>query len=265
MEQDDVVLQSLEAQVAAPHTALVLVDVQNDFVHPDGVLGKGAVPGFVDVSLVPGMLATTRQLLAAARAAGVFTVFVQMIGDLVYQSGPAQALYRRRGGEGGTRSVLDGTWGADFYEDIRPDGRAREVIVRKHRYSAFAGTNLDLVLRSNGIRTLVMCGDATSGCVESTTRHGFFHDYYVVTASDACADFDLARHQASLRKMDESFGYVVPAARVMELWAEAPPAPSGAATALMDTMGTVGGAAPKLPTNGSSEKMKAPPSEATIA
>ncbi len=207
----DGVLVELADQVAPEHTALVLVDVQNDFLHPDGVLATAALAGFLDFSMVPGMLGKTRELLGAARAAGVRCVFVQMLGDPVYQSAPTRALHFRRaraGGGDGRQAVLQGTWGADFYEDIRPDPNRSDVVVEKYRYSAFAGTNLDLVLRSHGVKTLVMCGVATSGCVESTTRDGFFADYYVVTAGDACADFDLDRHTASLRKMDQSFGYV---------------------------------------------------------
>jgi len=223
MRDRDEVLVTLDEQVDPAHTALVLVDVQNDFLHPDGALAKANLDGFGDASLIPGMLIKTRELLAQARRAAVLTVFVQMIGDLKYQSPAAQALQRRRqmkspAGAARTGSVLEGTWGADFFDDIRPDGESREVVVRKYRYSAFVGTNLDLVLRSNGIKTLVMCGDATSGCVESTTRDGFFHDYYVVTAADACADFDVARHEASLRKMDLSFGYVVAAKQLVDRW-----------------------------------------------
>jgi ureidoacrylate peracid hydrolase len=215
------VLETLEDQVGLGHTALVLVDIQNDFLHPDGTLPRANLSGFMDMSMVPGMVGHARELLQAARQGNVLTVFVQMLGDLKYQS-PAQVALQRRhrrpgsGDRGG--SVLEGTWGADFYADIRPDGVSREVIVTKYRYSAFIGTNLDLVLRSNGIQTLVMCGDATSGCVESTTRDGFFHDYYVVTAGDACADFSRDRHEASLRKMEMSFGYVVPAAEVAGVW-----------------------------------------------
>lgn len=75
-----------------------------------------------------------------------------------------------------------------------------------------------MLLRSNGVKTLVMSGVATSGCVESTTRDGFFNDYYVVTAGDCCADYDRVRHEASLRKMDLSFGYVVPGERIIDAW-----------------------------------------------
>ena len=215
------VLETLDDQIEPGHTALVLVDIQNDFLDSEGSLARANLSGFMDMSMVPEMVGHARTLLHAARQGRVLTVFVQMLGDLKYQS-PAQVALQRRHHRPGSAdhggSVLEGTWGADFYADIRPDGVSREVVVTKYRYSAFIGTNLDLVLRSNGIRTLVMCGDATSGCVESTTRDAFFHDYYVVTAADACADFSRDRHEASLRKMDMSFGYVVPAAAVVGVW-----------------------------------------------
>src|SRR6185369_10127997 len=113
-------------------------------------------------SLVPTMVANARRLLASARRARVLTVFIQMYGDAKYESAPTRALHLRRSGgrtrggdrDAGSASVLEGTWGADFYDDIRPDGVSREVVVNKWRYSAFAGTNLDLVLRSNGIKTM---------------------------------------------------------------------------------------------------------------
>jgi ureidoacrylate peracid hydrolase len=222
--EPDPVLETLAEQVAPVHTALVLVDIQNDFVHPDGVLARAHLAGFGDMSMVPGMLVHAEDLLGAARRAGVLRVFVQMLGDRKYQSGPTIALQRRRqrpGAGGREAAVLEGSWGGDFHGDIRPDGSAREVVVHKYRYSAFAGTNLDLVLRSHRIKTLVLCGDATSGCVESTTRDGFFHDYYVVTAADGCADFSADRHEMSLRKMDMSFGFVVPSDEITAVWAAA--------------------------------------------
>lgn len=87
-------------------------------------------------------------------------------------------------------------------------------------YSAFMGTRLDQILRSNAIKSLVVCGVATSGCVESTIRDGFMLDYYVVTAGDACADYETARHDATLSKVDLSFGYVVSVKDIGDRWKE---------------------------------------------
>ena len=119
------VLETLQDQVEPGHTALVLVDIQNDFVHPDGILARANLSGFMDTSMVPEMVGHARELLHAARQRDVLTVFVQMLGDPKYQS-PAQVALQRRhrrpgAGDGGG-SVLEGTWGADFYDDIRPDG-----------------------------------------------------------------------------------------------------------------------------------------------
>ena len=130
-----------------------------------------------------------------------------------------QAQYWKHNGDGRPTCVGEGTWGADWYEGLGPDGRATELIIDKHRYSAFIGTRLDQVLRSNGIRSIVVAGVATSGCVESTIRDGFMLDYYVVIPSDACGDYDADRHRATLTKMDLSFGTVVTVDDLVGAWA----------------------------------------------
>ncbi len=207
-------------QLRREHTALVLVDLQNDFVHADGWVARQQMPGYLDGAAVPEAVAASAELLAAAREANLLRIFVRMLGDLRYLSPAMIAQYRRLQGPGRPCSTLEGTWGADFHASLAPDGSDREITVDKYRYSAFAGTRLDLILRSHGIETLVLCGVATSGCVESTTRDGLFHDYYVVTAADCCADYDRQRHEASLQKMDISFGYVLPWAQIAGCWSQ---------------------------------------------
>ncbi len=213
------VLETLEAQIEPSHTALLVVDMQNDFVHPEGWVAAQAMPGYLDSTGVSKAVAGCEKLLEGARAAGVLRVFIRMLGDESYLSPPVIAQYRRLQGEGRPGSTLEGTWGAEIYASLTPDfDDPLEQIVDKARYSAFAGTRLDQLLRSHGIKTVVMCGVATSGCVESTSRDAFCADYYVVTASDACADYDPARHESSLRKIDLSFGYVADCDRVLESW-----------------------------------------------
>jgi ureidoacrylate peracid hydrolase len=168
-------------------------------------------------------------LLGAARARDLVVVLLRNIGDERYQSGPTRAVYRRLQGEGRPGCTLEGTWGAELHDLVRPRDRLREFVVDKHRYSGFAGTRLDLLLRSHGVRTIVVCGFATSGCVESTVRDGFFADYYVVLAADACADYATERHRASVTKIDLSFGRAVPTDALLTAWrAPAVPPPSGA-------------------------------------
>jgi ureidoacrylate peracid hydrolase len=214
------VLMSWEDQVDPAHTALVMVDLQNDFVDPDGWVATQQVPGFLGDTGIAAVVERSQDLLAAARRAGILRVFVRMLGDDRYLSGPLEALYARNHGHRRPPCVFEGTWGADWARGLQPDPAARdaEIVIDKHRYSAFIGTRLDLVLRSHGIRTIVVCGVATSGCVESTIRDGFMLDYYVVVAEDACGDYESARHAATLSKMGLSFGTVVTVDDITKRW-----------------------------------------------
>lgn len=217
MNEGNEILETLEEQIAPKHTALIIVDVLNDFAHPEGFFAREGfyVPG---KSLVPAMLPRLERLLAAARSTNVMSIFVQAVYDPKYLSPATVQRYRIMGEY--NNSCLEGTWGDDFYGNIRPDGRPQEIVVKKHRYSAFWGTNLDMILRSNGIKTLVMTGVATGGCVESTTRDGFFNGYYVVSVEDCCADKDRERHDSSLRYMGQSYGYVVTSQEIMRTWSQ---------------------------------------------
>ena len=225
--QDQEILRTLEEQIQTVHTALVIVDIQNDFVHPQGLFGqlveRGETSSFSPGTghlweaypLIPRALTNLKALLEEARNSGVLRVFVRAIYDAEYLSPPMRVLSES---QGNYRTCQSGTFGADFYEDFRPDGSPREVVVTKHRLSGFWGTDLDLVLRSNGIKTILMTGTATSGCVESTSRDGSFNDYYVVTVEDCCADRADDRQERSMRAMRWGFGFVTSSEEVCKIW-----------------------------------------------
>src|SRR5712692_776288 len=141
-------------------TALVVIDVQNDFCDPAGAFGRLGH----DVSMMPAMAGRVRELIGAARALGVLTIFVRGTYDEVVLSRPLAESYLRRGFTDGM--CLEGSWGADWYGDVRPYGGGNEVVLTKHCFSPFWGTAIDLYLRSNGIETVVVTGVVTSGCVE---------------------------------------------------------------------------------------------------
>jgi ureidoacrylate peracid hydrolase len=145
----------------------------------------------------------------------------------VYNTGPNHYLSevwleqarRRRNGAYIQYPVCEaGEWNGDFHR-VRP--RPEEVIVTKHRYGAFEGTDLDLALRSKGIRTVIMTGVATNVCVETTARQAFLRDYYVVFTNDCTATFSQPEHDAALNNIDQFFGQVVPSADVMACWSRA--------------------------------------------
>ncbi len=99
--------------------------------------------------------------------------------------------------------TVSGTWGAEILPEtgIKPD----DIVVQKWRPSAFRSTNLDMVLRCNNIRTVVLTGVITQGCVESTARDAMFHDYYTVIAKDCVATYYKDLHDASLKVLGSRF------------------------------------------------------------
>jgi len=200
------VLTELGEIVAPEHTALVLVDMQRDFVEPDGAFARLGI----DVSMYETMRPRLVGLLEAARGAGVLVAHVQMSSLPGRRSdSPAQIRFNLRMHESahGRAAPLHytevGSRGHEFVDDLAP--RADELVVPKWRSSAFWGTSLDLLLRSNGIQTVVVTGCTTEGCVESTARDAMFSDYYVVVAEDCVASDDLAQHDASLFLMRHRF------------------------------------------------------------
>ena len=192
------------------HTAVIVVDVQNAWCHPDGVRFVHRSPQLL--GLLKNNLST---LVDAARCSGLLVVFVRMAHDLVFLS-PAYAEQLRIQGTYG--KIVAGSWDAEYWEDIRPQGGYRDVEVTKHRYSAFNRTNLALILSSNRIKTLVVCGVATGGCVFATALEGFLNDYYTVIAADAVADRDQTVHDVFLRRFQESCGDVLPTAEIVRNW-----------------------------------------------
>ena len=114
---------------------------------------------------------------------------------------------------------VPGTWGAEFYGRVRPE--PGDPVVTKHRFGAFEGTDLDLLLRASGIRTLVFGGVVTHVCVESTVRQAFFKDYFSVVVSDAVTGWQPDWHRTSLEVMDWGFAHVVTVDELLTAWKEA--------------------------------------------
>jgi ureidoacrylate peracid hydrolase len=210
-------LRSLDEKTRPGHAALVVIDMQNDFCHPDGMMAR---EGF-DTSAVQAMGARLPRLLDAARAAGVLVVFVRNVYSTEanwYLSDVwlEQAARRRRGSYTDRAVCPPDSWSGDFFGDVRP--LPEEVIVTKHRFCAFTNTDLDLVLRSHGIRTIVLTGVATNACVETSARSGFVRDYYVVFAGDGTATYEQDAHDSTLRTIDLYFGQVATIDELVSIW-----------------------------------------------
>jgi nicotinamidase-related amidase len=213
------VFTELTELVDPAHTALLLIDMQRDFVESDGVFGELGV----DLSMYRDSLPRLASLLADARRSSALVVHVQntALPDRLSDS-PAQIRFNLRMHAGKRRDgaplrySVAGTPGHDFVEALAP--RGVELVVRKHRSSAFWGTDLDMLLRSNGIKTVVIGGCTTEGCVESTARDALFNDLYVVIAVDCVASDDREQHDASLMLMRHRFDMAT-AGEIAGVWA----------------------------------------------
>ncbi|MFC4601075.1 cysteine hydrolase family protein [Cohnella hongkongensis] len=193
--------------------ALALVDVQNDFCAPGG---KSAEWG-ADLSGVDPAVDRIESLISSARTMGVPIIFIALATASETDSPAMKEWYARQGQDPeGVAVCRQSTAGAAYYR-IAPLPGDLEVI--KQRYSGFVGTNLELALKSNGIRKLVVAGFTTECCVESTVRDAFMRDYECFVVSDACAAYSVDVHEASLKGMALNFATIVTTQQVVRSWA----------------------------------------------
>ncbi|HUZ56954.1 MAG TPA: isochorismatase family cysteine hydrolase [Streptosporangiaceae bacterium] len=184
--------QNVSELVGAPEkTALLIVDMQNDFVIPGAPV---AAPGALEIMPLIAELATR------SRAKGLPVVFTQ-------------EMHRADGSDFGIElefeppHCLEGTPGLDIVDDLTPEPGDR-LIRNKRRYDAFLGTDLDFVLRLAGAENLIVTGVCTDVCVISTVQHARNLDYRCFVVADAVAGTSPERHEAALMCMEHVFANV---------------------------------------------------------
>ena len=174
-------------------TALVLIEYQNDFTTEGGVL-HGAVSEVMDKT---GMLANTLEVVDAARAAGATVMHAPISFAEGYNEISSHPYGILKGVVDG-KAFIKGSWGAAIVDDLAPaDGDI--VIEGKRGLDTFASTNLDFILRSKGITTIVLGGFLTNCCVESTMRSGYENGYKVITLNDCLAATSPEEHDNALK------------------------------------------------------------------
>lgn len=200
-------LEKLKKNLERKNTTVIVVDVQNDYCHPDGAIAKSGS----DVSAVKKIIPNLRSLLDAAREHSVPIIFLQTNHDKSTDS----EVWLSRFPDGVNPICQTGSWGAEFYE-VAP--QSNDIIVKKHRYSGFVHTMLESILQTLKIETLIITGVSTNLCVESTARDGFMLDYRIVLMKDACAAFSQEEHDMTLKTVDTYFGMVADTEQVVSFW-----------------------------------------------
>lgn len=182
------------------HTALLVIDMQNAFCAKGGD-DPGDDYDEPYLQIIPRIAS----LIRAAHAGGVMVTHVRML-SLPDGRSESPAWIRMRMRAAGSRIkppdpsvLLQGSRGADFVAALQPD--IGDVVMTKYRSSAFYDTGLDTVLRSNHVKTVVVTGCTTEGCIESTVRDAGMRDYFPVLVADCVASDDPAIHAASMKVM----------------------------------------------------------------
>lgn len=188
--------------VRLDRAALLVIDMQNGFCHPQGSVARGGAA----VAACQAVVATVAELLDCARAAHLPVIFTRFVYRPDYADGGI-LIDELRPHLKDRRSLIQGEWDAEIVAELTP--RPDEFVVDKNRFSAFYGTNLETILRGLDIRTLIVCGVTTNMCVESTVRDAGQRDYRVYVVRDAVGELDRARHEHALAAMAFGFAYVV--------------------------------------------------------
>ncbi|MGD9634472.1 MAG: cysteine hydrolase family protein [Pirellulales bacterium] len=175
--------------------ALLIIDLQNDFLDAAGAYARGASVSAAAQELPSRVAGLARSLKSAGGlvAASQFTLWPDQRGEpMVSPHLLALRPFLRRG------DFAPGSWGQRNVDVLQA---VIDIIVQKVAYSAFFNTQLDWVLRRAGIETVIVCGIVTNGGVASSVRDAHLRDYRVIVLQDACAAFDDTRHANALADM----------------------------------------------------------------
>ena len=167
-------------ELPASKTAVIVVDMQNDFVKPEGKLYVPTAQQTVE---------PIRRLLEKARNAGVRVFYTQ---DTHYDNDPEYKIWGEH--------VRYGTWGWEIIDELKP--REGDIVVRKTRYDGFYGTPLDDLLRIYGIENLVIVGTVANICVLHTAASAALRWYKVIVPVDGISALNEFDMHAALRQID---------------------------------------------------------------
>jgi len=172
-------------------SALLLVDLQNDFLHPDGAYARGGLSN-ADIAALPARLAPLAQEMRARGAMVIATLFTLVPGrggePIVSPHLKQLRPFLARG------DFAPGAWGQSVVDALQPV----DASVEKVAYSAFYMTRLEWLLRKSGIERLVVGGIVTNGGVASTVRDAHVRDIETIVLSDGCSAFSPQVHAAAL-------------------------------------------------------------------
>ena len=184
-------------------TALLVIDMQNGFCHPESRMEKAGIGVANQRAIVPKVL----ELVDFAHEQKIPVLWSQQVHF------PEDVTRRRRKipshqSKQRWTPCLRGTWEVEFIDEVKPYIGEQDYIVEKHRASMFFETTLDTKLRMLGIEMVLVAGTTTAFCVETTIRDAYYRDYDVIALRDAIADPRPHFHEDTMAKVETFFGFV---------------------------------------------------------
>ena len=225
--------QPLEFEPA--RSAIIVVDMQNDFGSPGGFFALGGI----DISGIEAVVPRIADVLRAARQAGIQVIYLKMgfrpdLSDAGATDSPNWLKHKQLKAIGEAIKAPDGqagrvlirdTWNTDIVSALTP--KPQDIVLYKTRYSGFYKTELDEILKGRSIKTLIVTGCTTSVCVESTIRDAMFRDYSCLLLEDCAAEpighgLPRSNHDASLLVIQALFGWISTSGALIEALATTP-------------------------------------------
>lgn len=192
-------------EIRKEECALIVVDLQNDFIVPNS-------PIWIPEAL--RQIPRNKRLIEAARRLGVPVIYTAITFNADCYADFREFSDAHRDG-----ALMEGSEGIQIYPEVSPQEGER-VIDSKHNYDAFAGTDLDYVLRDHGTKTCVICGTVTNFCCESTARSAYFKQYHVVFVEDCVSSDNPYAHESTIRTLRRGFARVLKSNELINIWTE---------------------------------------------
>jgi ureidoacrylate peracid hydrolase len=182
---------------SASSDALLVIDMQNSFCHPDGVMRSLAGP----IDRLDGQVSVLARTIAEMRSRGVPVVYLNMVFQPNYAD--ADAVFRNLLPEAMRRGALArGSWDADVIDELAP--HAGDTVVDKTRFDGFHATPLAAILTGMGVRRVVVSGAYTNVCVEITCKSAYQHDFEPVLLADCVGALSRRVHERAIEVLRES-------------------------------------------------------------
>jgi ureidoacrylate peracid hydrolase len=202
------------AQLAAPSkTAVLVVDMQNDFVADDGRVGLSGV----DMHPLQEAAIGINRLITAARQSDVPVLYIVVEHGRDVDLPPYQARYERRGMTPDDTICQTGTWGAQLYDGLLPPEKGESRLV-KHGYDAFQNPDLESALRKSGIRTVIVTGVVTELCVRATVASAFERGFFALVPRECSASTEPEPAHAAIESIERWYGELVSVDDLTALW-----------------------------------------------